>query len=127
MTELLDTHFDNLIANESSNWETSSLLDIASYMNGLAMQQFRPAGDDPGLPVLKTRKLGQGYSRSDAERCRTDIGKAVTIHDGDLVFSWSSTLLLNFWARSHRTTCQSPPMLPLMSLVWTSQLADVEA
>jgi hypothetical protein len=57
LAELLDTQFDNLIANESSNWETASLLDIDNYKNGLAMKQFRPAGDDPGLPVLKIRKL----------------------------------------------------------------------
>jgi len=52
LAELLDTQFDNLIANESSNWETASLLDIDNYKNGLAMKQFRPAGDDPGLPLL---------------------------------------------------------------------------
>ncbi|MBE6470065.1 MAG: restriction endonuclease subunit S [Coriobacteriaceae bacterium] len=98
MAELLDAQFDNLIANESSDWGTASLLDIASYKNGLAMQRFRPAGDDPGLPVLKIRELGQGYCGSDAERCRSDIDESVTIHDGDLVFSWSGTLLLDFWA-----------------------------
>lgn len=98
MAELLDAQFDNLIANESTDWETASLLDIASYMNGLAMQRFRPVGDDPGLPVLKIRELGQGYCGSDAERCRSDIDESVAIHDGDLVFSWSGTLLLDFWA-----------------------------
>ena len=98
LAELLDTQFDNLIANESSDWEPASLLGIASYKNGLAMQRFRPVGDDPGLPVLKIRELGQGYCGSDAERCRRDIDEAVTIHDGDLVFSWSGTLLLDFWA-----------------------------
>ena len=98
LAELLDTQFDNLVANESSDWETASLLDIASYKNGLAMQRFRPVGDDPGLPVLKIRELGQGYCGSDAERCRSDIDESVTIHDGDLVFSWSGTLLLDFWA-----------------------------
>ena len=69
LADLLDALFDNLIANESSDWETASLLDIASYKNGLAMQRFRPVGDDPGLPVLKIRELGQGYCGSDAERC----------------------------------------------------------
>lgn len=98
LAELLDAQFDNLVANESSDWETASLLDIASYKNGLAMQRFRPVGDDPGLPVLKIRELGQGYCGNDAERCRSDIDESVTIHDGDLVFSWSGTLLLDFWA-----------------------------
>ena len=95
---MLDALFDEVIAQESSKWETASLLDIANYKNGLAMQRFRPTGDDQGLPVLKIRELGQGYCGSDAERCRSDIDESVTIHDGDLVFSWSGTLLLDFWA-----------------------------
>lgn len=109
MAELLDTQFDNLIANESSNRETASLLDVANYKNGLAMKQFRPAGDDPDLPVLKIRELDQVHRGSDAERCRTDIGKAVNIHDGVLVFSWSGSLLLDFWTRSRRTTAEVRP------------------
>ncbi len=98
LAALLDVQFDNLIQSELDDWESASLLDIASYKNGLAMQRFRPIGDDPGLPVLKIRELGQGYCGSDAERCRSDIDESVTIHDGDLVFSWSGTLLLDFWA-----------------------------
>lgn len=98
LADLLDTQFDNLIESKSSDWDTASLLDIANYKNGLAMQRFRPIGDDVGLPVLKIRELGQGYCSSEAERCRSDIDESVAVHDGDLVFSWSGTLLLDFWA-----------------------------
>ena len=80
------------------SWSRASLLDIASYKNGLAMQKFRPEGADPGLPVLKIKELGQGRCEADAERCRSDIDESVRVHDGDLVFSWSGTLLLDFWA-----------------------------
>ena len=62
------------------------------------MQKYRPSKGDPGLPVLKIRELGQGYCGNDSERCSTDIDGSVTIDDGDLVFSWSGTLLLRFWA-----------------------------
>ena len=79
-------------------WDTVSLLDIADYKNGLAMQKFRPNIGDKGLPVLKIRELGQESCGNDAERCRSDIDESVTVHDGDLVFSWSGTLLLRFWA-----------------------------
>ncbi len=98
MADLLDAQFDNLIKNESAEWKAASLLNIANYKNVLAMQRFRPDCGDPGLPVLKIRELGQGYCGADAERCRSDIGESVKIHDGDLVFSWSGTLLLDFWA-----------------------------
>lgn len=98
LADLLDAQFDNLIESESAGWEAVTLLDIANYKNGFAMQRFRPVGDDPGLPVLKIRELGRGYCGSDAERCRSNIDEAVAIHDGDLIFSWSGTLLLDFWA-----------------------------
>ena len=62
------------------------------------MQKFRPIAGDKGLPVLKIRELGQESCEGDAERCRSDIDESVTVHDGDLVFSWSGTLLLKFWA-----------------------------
>lgn len=98
LAELLDTEFNELMSRKSSDWASASLLDIANYKNGLAMQKFRPTGDDAGLPVLKIRELGQGYCGPDAERCRSDIDESVRIHDGDLIFSWSGTLLLDFWA-----------------------------
>lgn len=98
LTQLLDACFYQLINNESPSWSVASLLDIASYKNGLEMQRFRPADNDPGLPVLKIRELGQGHCGKEAERCRSDINESVTVHDGDLIFSWSGTLLLDFWA-----------------------------
>ena len=63
----------------------------------LPCRSCRPEGDDPGLPVLKIKELSQGACEADAERCRSDIDESVRIHDGDLVFSWSGTLLLDFW------------------------------
>lgn len=94
---MLDALFTKALE-DANGWEEANLLDIANYKNGLAMQKFRPEGDDPGLPVLKIKELGQGSCGSDAERCRSDIDESVRIYDGDLVFSWSGTLLLDFWA-----------------------------
>ena len=98
LNTLLDIEFNELVVKNSSSWKLASLLDIADYKNGLAMQRFRPVSIDAGLPVLKIRELGQGFCGSDAERCRSDIEESVIVHNGDLIFSWSGTLLLNFWA-----------------------------
>lgn len=96
-TELADTLFDNALE-DTNGWTEATLLDIANYKNGLAMQKFRPEGDDPGLPVLIIKELGQGACGDDAERCRSDIDESVHIHDGDLIFSWLGALLLDYWA-----------------------------
>ena len=98
LEELFDSYFKQSLNMVDETWDTASLLDIADYKNGLAMQKFRPNIGDKGLPVLKIRELGQESCGKDAERCRSDIDESVTVHDGDLVFSWSGTLLLRFWA-----------------------------
>ena len=98
LEELFDSCFKQSLNMVDETWDTASLLDIADYKNGLAMQKFRPNIGDKGLPVLKIRELGQESCGKDAERCRSDIDESVTVHDGDLVFSWSGTLLLEFWA-----------------------------
>ena len=78
-------------------WKESSLLGIADYLNGLAMQKFRPKVDEIGLPVLKIKELRQGSCDSSSELCSPSIKSEYIIHDGDVVFSWSGSLLVDFW------------------------------
>mgnify|MGYP002322895927 CR=1 FL=1 len=78
-------------------WKVGSLLDIADYLNGLAMQKFRPSDDEIGLPVLKIKELRQGSCDSSSELCSPSIKPAYIIHDGDVIFSWSGSLLVDFW------------------------------
>ncbi|MET2061127.1 restriction endonuclease subunit S [Enterococcus faecium] len=78
-------------------WEATSLSDIANYKNGLAMQKFRPDEDEESLPVLKIKELNQGFTDSNSDRCSIDISDEVKIENGDVVFSWSGTLLVKIW------------------------------
>ena len=32
-------------------WKQTSLIDIADYLNGLAMQKYRPTASETGVPV----------------------------------------------------------------------------
>lgn len=73
------------------------LTDIAVYLNGLAMQKFRPEGSDSGLPVLKIKELGQKSCDSSSDRCSSAIKKDYIVNDGDVIFSWSGTLLVDLW------------------------------
>lgn len=78
-------------------WKEGSLIDIADYLNGLAMQKFRPSGDENGLPVLKIKELRQGYCDANSDLCSPNIKQEYIIHDGDVIFSWSGSLLVDFW------------------------------
>ncbi|WP_341480331.1 restriction endonuclease subunit S [Anaerotruncus colihominis] len=78
-------------------WKKGSLLDIANYLNGLAMQRFRPNDDEVGLPVLKIKELRQGSCDASSELCSLNIKPDYIIHDGDVIFSWSGSLLVDIW------------------------------
>ena len=78
-------------------WKVGTLTEIASYMNGLAMQKFPPENDEDSLPVLKIKELGQGFCGTDSDRCSCNIKDECKIHNGDVIFSWSGTLLVDVW------------------------------
>ena len=79
-------------------WKVKSLSSIADYINGLAMQKYRPANDETGLPVLKIKELGQGCCDDNSELCSPSlIGEKYVIDDGDIIFSWSGTLMVKIW------------------------------
>lgn len=80
-----------------ADWSTGSLLDIADYINGLAMQKFRPKDGELGLPVLKIKELRQGSCDASSELCSPSIKPEYIIHDGDVIFSWSGSLLVDLW------------------------------
>lgn len=78
-------------------WKVGTLTEIASYMNGLAMQKFPPENNEDTLPVLKIKELGQGFCGTDSDRCSCNIKDECKIHNGDVIFSWSGTLLVDVW------------------------------
>lgn len=80
-------------------WKVGTLSSIADYTNGLAMQKFRPQEGEEGLPVLKIKELGQGSIDDNSELCSpTLIGDKYIINDGDIIFSWSGTLMVKIWS-----------------------------
>ena len=79
-------------------WKVVSLSAIADYINGLAMQKYRPIEGEKGLPVLKIKELGQGSTDDNSELCSPSlIGEKYIIDDGDIIFSWSGTLMVKVW------------------------------
>ncbi|MDD3287066.1 MAG: restriction endonuclease subunit S [Bacteroidales bacterium] len=78
-------------------WKVGTLTQIASYLNGLAMQKFRPEEDEKGFPVLKIKELRQGCCDSSSDLCSERIDSNYIINNGDIIFSWSGTLMIDFW------------------------------
>ena len=93
---IFDNYFINIDA-IPAGWRKGNLLDIAHYLNGLAMQKFRPQGHEIGLPVLKIKELRQGSCDDSSELCSLSIKPEYIIHNGDVIFSWSGSLLVDIW------------------------------
>ncbi|HHF6570375.1 TPA: restriction endonuclease subunit S [Haemophilus influenzae] len=77
-------------------WEVKALDEIANYQNGLALQKFRPEDDEPFLPVVKIAQLRQGYADGD-EKAKANIKPECIIDNGNVIFSWSGSLLVDIW------------------------------
>ena len=82
---------------QPNGWKQANLIDIADYLNGLAMQKYRPTVDEIGIPVLKIKELRQGYCDDNSELCSSNIKSQYIIHNGDVIFAWSGSLLVDFW------------------------------
>ena len=78
-------------------FSVGSLADTANYVNGLAMQKYRPINGEKGLPVLKIKELGQGRIDSSSDFCSNKIDSYYKVYDGDVIFSWSGTLMVKIW------------------------------
>lgn len=77
-------------------WEVGTLLDIATYTNGLACQKFRPDTDE-FLPVIKIREMRDGFTEN-TEKVKTDIPEKLIVDNGDILFSWSASLEVMIWS-----------------------------
>jgi type I restriction enzyme S subunit len=79
-----------------AGWHLAALSDIANYENGLALQKYRPE-DSEYLPVIKIRELRQGFSDDKSEKASPNIKPSCIIEDGDTIFSWSGSLMIDLW------------------------------
>ncbi|EIY5013317.1 TPA: restriction endonuclease subunit S [Klebsiella quasipneumoniae subsp. similipneumoniae] len=108
-------------------WKVESLNRIANFQNGLALQKFRPRNNEEEyLPVLKIADLRAGYINNE-ERATVDIIDSCKVYDGDMIFSWSGTLMIDIWTGGnaalnqhlYKVTSQKYPQS--FYLMWTKQ------
>lgn len=87
---------EKLKRNVPKGWTCGTLLDIATYTNGLACQKHRPTTDNK-LPVIKIKEMHDGFT-PDTEYVKGDIPESVKVYNGDVLFSWSASLEVMLWA-----------------------------
>lgn len=103
MLSRLNDNLDALLTNIfkkymiNDGFEKSNLTQIANYKNGLAMQKYRPNSNEESLPVLKIKELNQGNTDDSSDRCSANLDNSVIVNTGDIIFSWSGTLLVKNW------------------------------
>jgi len=76
-------------------WEVKPLDQIARFLNGLPLQKY-PAVGERYLPVIKIAELRAGNSVN-SDRASADIPPDYVVDDGDVLFSWSGSLLHRVW------------------------------
>jgi len=77
-------------------WDVKPLDKIAYYQNGLALQKYRPEDENDFLPVVKIAHLKKGFADGE-EKASPNIKAECIIDNGDVVFSWSGSLMVDIW------------------------------
>ncbi len=76
-------------------WSGKPLDQVADFLNGLALQKYPPNGSET-LPVIKIAQLRAGNTAS-ADRASPEIPSEYIVENGDVLFSWSGSLLHRVW------------------------------
>ena len=84
------------VVEAKEGWKEKPLSGVASFLNGLACQKYRPANFVERLPVLKIRELSNGISQ-DSEWASSTVPKEYIVKFGDVIFSWSGSLMVKIW------------------------------
>ena len=110
--------------NLPDGWRMGTLTDIATYLNGTACQKYETK-EKEYLPVLKIRELSQGHCDDSSDHVETSIPHEYIINTGDVVFSWSATLLIDVWCggkcalNQHLFKVSSPKYPKWFYFLWT--------
>ena len=97
LADLFPSQFQNSeLGKIPRGWEVKPLDEIAEFLNGLALQKRRPQAGEDDLPVIKIAELRSGVTAK-SERASAGIPDKYIIKDGDVIFSWSGSLLQTIW------------------------------
>lgn len=97
LEQMAETLFRQWFVEEANeDWEEKPLSEIADFLNGLACQKFPPKNEIDKLPVLKIKELKEGFNEN-SDWARSDVDEKYIIKSGDIIFSWSASLVVKIW------------------------------
>ncbi len=76
-------------------WNLVTFADLAEYLNGFAFKPYHLG--ETGLPIVKIPELRGGILPKTPRYEGLEVPDKYCIETGDLVFSWSGTLVVDFW------------------------------
>lgn len=96
LEDLAQAYFRQWFIGEASvDWEEKGLDEIADFLNGLPLQKYPHKSGKP-MNVIKIKELNSGYSES-TDICSSDVPEKYIVHPGDVIFSWSGSLVVDIW------------------------------
>ena len=79
-----------------AGWEERGLNEIAEFLNGAALQKYPAVEGELCLPVIKIAELRSGVTATSG-KASAEVPDKYKIDDGDVLFSWSGSLLQKVW------------------------------
>jgi len=86
---------DSELGKIPKGWDVASLDSLGTFLNGLALQKFPPEGDKY-LPVIKIAQL-RTDDTTNADKASSDLDEKYVVNNGDIIFSWSGSLVCVLW------------------------------
>lgn len=97
LEQLAETLFRQWFVESTDEQSSETPLDqIATFLNGLALQKFPLVSGEPSLPVIKIREMNQGIT-DNTDLCSSAVPTQYVVNNGDVIFSWSGSLDVVLW------------------------------
>ena len=77
-------------------WKKKAISQLGEYLNGFA---FKPSDwQESGKPIIKIKEMGNGVGNDTPRNNGERVPAKYLVKSGDLLFSWSATLMVIVWS-----------------------------
>ena len=97
----VDLHFPGyestkIVDGVPEGWKKKAISQLGEYLNGFA---FKPSDwQESGKPIIKIKEMGNGVGNDTPRNNGERVPAKYLVRSGDLLFSWSATLMVIVWS-----------------------------